>query len=85
MITNGGSVDLDLYAASFDSNKKNLEIIAILFMSFIDQDFSRIPHAAVRIYEGTNLRISNVIASYSIGKVSSFSGHVVCFSSMAFI
>jgi tellurium resistance protein TerZ len=126
VLPNGASVDLDLYVATFDSNKNVVEIIgwgeewesitgamehsgddlvgdeggddgldneivtvdlsllqnnvdkiAVFLTSFRGQDFSIIPHAAVRIYEGTNERVTNVIANYAIGKESSFSGHVV--------
>jgi tellurium resistance protein TerZ len=126
VMPNGDSVDLDLYVASFDSNKNTVEIIgwgeqwesrvgamqhsgddlvgdeggddgldneivtvdltrlqsnvekiAVFLTSFRGQDFSTIPHAAVRIYEGTNERVTNVIANYAIGKEPSFAGHVV--------
>ena len=126
VMPNGDSVDLDLYVASFDSNKNTVEIIgwgeqwesqnramlhsgddlvgdeggddgldneivtvdlsrlqssvdkiAVFLTSFRGQDFSMIPHAAVRIYEGTNERVTNVIANYAIGKEPSFAGHVV--------
>jgi tellurium resistance protein TerZ len=126
VMPNGDSVDLDLYVASFDSNKNTLEIIgwgeqwesragamqhsgddlvgdeggddgldneivtvdlsrlqstvdkiAVFLTSFRGQDFSAIPHASVRIYEGTNERVTNVIANYAIGKEPSFAGHVV--------
>lgn len=126
VMTNGDSVDLDLYVASFDSNKNTVEIIgwgeqwesrvgaiqhsgddlvgdeggddgldneivtvdlsrlqsnvekiAVFLTSFRGQDFSIVPHAAVRIYEGTNERVTNVIANYEIGKDPSFTGHVV--------
>lgn len=126
VMPNGDSVDLDLYVASFDSNKNTLEIIgwgeqwesragamqhsgddlvgdeggddgldneivtvdlsrlqstvdkiAVFLTSFRGQDFSTIPHASVRIYEGSNERVTNVIANYAIGKEPSFAGHVV--------
>jgi tellurium resistance protein TerZ len=126
VMQNGDSVDLDLYVASFDSNKNTVEIIgwgeqwesrvgamqhsgddlvgdeggddgldneivtvdlsrlqsnvekiAVFLTSFRGQDFSIIPHASVRIYEGTNERVTNVIANYAIGKEPSFAGHVV--------
>jgi len=126
VMPNGDSVDLDLYVASFDSNKNTLEIIgwgeqwesragamqhsgddlvgdeggddgldneivtvdlsrlqstvdkiAVFLTSFRGQDFSTIPHASVRIYEGSNERVTNVIANYAIGKEPSYAGHVV--------
>ncbi len=126
VMPNGDAVDLDLYLASFDSNKNIVEIIgwgeewesqngaikhsgddlvgdeggddgldneiltvdlsklkssvekiAVFLTSFRGQDFGTIPHAEVRIYEGTNERVTNVIANYAIGKEPSFSGHVV--------
>ena len=123
---NGDSVDLDLYVATFDSNKNSVEIIgwgeewesstgamqhsgddlvgdeggddgldneivtvdlsrlqsnvekiAVFLTSFRGQDFAAVPHASVRIYEGTSESVSNVIANYAIGKEPSFAGHVV--------
>ncbi len=126
VLQNGNSVDLDLYAASFDTNKKPIEIIGwgekwtsstkalihsgddtrgdeggddgldneiitvnldklqsnvdkivVFLTSFKGQDFSIIPHASVRIYEGTSENVTNVIANYAIGKEPEFVGHVV--------
>ncbi len=123
---NGDSVDLDLYVASFDSNKNEVEVIgfgskwssstgamnhsgddtqgdvggddgldneivtvdlsklqpnveklAVFLTSFRGQDFATVPHAEVRIYEGTKDRVNNVVASYKIGKEATFAGHVV--------
>lgn len=125
-LPNGTPVDLDLYVATFDSNKNTIEIIGwgekwesptgalkhsgddtcgdiggddgldneivaidltkiqsnveklvVFLTSFRGQDFAIIPHAGVRIYEGTNERVTNVIANYAIGKEPAFSGHVV--------
>jgi len=126
VLPNGNSVDLDLYVATFDSNKNSIDVIgwgerwssstgalkhsgddtvgdeggddgldnevvtvdltklqpnvdkiAVFLTSFRGQDFAIIPHASVRIYEGTAERVTNVIAKYDIGKDSSFAGHVV--------
>jgi tellurium resistance protein TerZ len=126
VLPSGEAVDLDLYAATIDSNWNTLEIIGfgekwssrngailhsgddlvgdedgddgldneivtvdlsrldagvekiVLFLtSFRGHDFAIVPHASVRIYEGTNEHVTNVIARYDIGREPSFSGSVV--------
>jgi tellurium resistance protein TerZ len=75
----GGDDGLDNEIVTVDLSKlqSNIEKIAVFLTSFRGQDFSTIPHAAVRIYEGTNERVTNVVAEYKIGKESSFAGYVV--------
>jgi tellurium resistance protein TerZ len=75
----GGDDGLDNEIVTVDLSRlqSNVEKIAVFLTSFRGQDFSKIPHAAVRIYEGTNERVTNVIANYAIGKEPSFTGHVV--------
>lgn len=75
----GGDDGLDNEIVTVDLSRlqNNVEKIAVFLTSFRGQDFSTIPHAAVRIYEGTNERVTNVIANYAIGKESSFAGHIV--------
>jgi tellurium resistance protein TerZ len=75
----GGDDGLDNEIVTVDLSRlqNNVDKIAVFLTSFRGQDFSAIPHAAVRIYEGTNERVSNVIANYAIGKEPSFAGHVV--------
>ena len=75
----GGDDGLDNEIITVDLSRlqPNVEKIAVFLTSFRGQDFAIVPHAAVRIYEGTNERVTNVVANYAIGKDSSFSGHVV--------
>ena len=75
----GGDDGLDNEIVTVDLGKlqSNVEKLVVFLTSFRGQDFAIIPHAAVRIYEGTNERVSNVIANYAIGKEPSFAGHVV--------
>ena len=75
----GGDDGLDNEIVTVDLNKlqSNVEKLVVFLTSFRGQDFAIIPHAAVRIYEGTNERVTNVIANYAIRKEPAFSGHVV--------
>jgi len=75
----GGDDGLDNEIVTVDLSRlqSNVEKIAVFLTSFRGQDFSIIPHAAVRIYEGTNEIVTNLIANYEIGKDPSFTGHVV--------
>jgi tellurium resistance protein TerZ len=70
-------LDNEIVSVDLSRLQSNIEKIAVFLTSFRGQDFSTIPHAAVRIYEGTNERVSNVIANYAIGKEPSFAGNVV--------
>jgi tellurium resistance protein TerZ len=75
----GGDDGLDNEIITVDLSRlqTNVDKIAVFLTSFRGQDFSVIPHASVRIYEGPAERVSNVIANYVIGKEPSFAGHVV--------
>lgn len=75
----GGDDGLDNEIVTVDLGKlqSNVEKLVVFLTSFRGQDFAVIPHAAVRIYEGTNERVSSVFANYAIGKEPSFAGHVV--------
>ena len=75
----GGDDGLDNEIVTVDLSRlqPNVDKIAVFLTSFRGQDFAVIPHAAVRIYEGTNELVTNIVANYAIGKESSFAGHVV--------
>jgi tellurium resistance protein TerZ len=75
----GGDDGLDNEILTMDFSKlpSNCSKVAIFLCSFRGDDFAIVPHAEVRIYEGTPDRVSNVVASYKIGKDPSFSGSVV--------
>lgn len=75
----GGDDGLDNEIVTVDLSRlqTNVEKIAVFITSFRGQDFAIIPHASIRIYEGTNERVTNVVAKYDIGREPSFAGHVV--------
>jgi tellurium resistance protein TerZ len=75
----GGDDGLDNEIVTVDLSKlgSNVDKIAVFLTSFRGQDFAIIPHASVRIFEGSNERVTNVVAKYDIGREASFSGHVV--------
>lgn len=75
----GGDDGLDNEIVTVDLSRlqPSVEKIAVFLTSFRGQDFAIVPHAAVRIYEGTNEKVTHVIAQYQIGKEAAFAGHVV--------
>jgi len=75
----GGDDGLDNEIMSIDFTKlpTNCSKIAVFLCSFGGDDFATVPHAEVRIYEGTANKVNNVVASYKISKEPSFSGNVV--------
>lgn len=75
----GGDDGLDNEIATIDLTRLQASIskLVVFLTSFRGQDFAIIPHASVRIYEGTADHVSNVVARYDIGKDPSFAGHVV--------
>ncbi|MCP4326747.1 MAG: TerD family protein [Psychromonas sp.] len=52
------------------------EKLAVILNSFQGQDFSQIPFASVRLYEGTPTRVDSVMASYNIASEDKFKGSV---------
>jgi tellurium resistance protein TerZ len=75
----GGDDGLDNEIMTMDLSKlpANCSKVAVFLCSFGGDDFAVVPHAEVRIYEGTAERVSNVVASYKVGKEASFRGSVV--------
>jgi tellurium resistance protein TerZ len=75
----GGDDGLDNEIVTVDLSKlqPNVEKIAVFLTSFRGQDFAIVPHASIRIYEGSNTQVTNVVAKYDIGKDATFAGHVV--------
>jgi tellurium resistance protein TerZ len=53
------------------------EKVVIFLCSFSGDDFGDVPHAAVRIYEGTKEHPTNILAQYNVGREASFRGHTV--------
>ena len=70
-------LDNEIMTMDFTKLPTNCSKVAIFLCSFGGDDFSTVPHAEVRIYEGTLDKVNNVIASYKIGKEAIFSGCIV--------
>ena len=54
----------------------DIDQIVFILNSYRGHDFSIIPFASIRLYEGTPSRVDNVIATYNIAKDPKFAGHV---------
>ncbi len=76
----GGDDGLDNEIISIDLNKVNTSIDRIFFFLNIylkpgqNFDFSRVPFAKIRVYEGTPTRVNSVHSEYDIVTDSSYSG-----------
>ena len=76
----GGDDGLDNEIISVDLNKVNSTVDKIFFFLniYLNQgqnfDFSHVPYAKIRMYEGTPTRVNTVFADYDIATNSSFSG-----------
>lgn len=76
----GGDDGLDNEIISVDLNKVNSAVEKIFFFLniYLNQgqnfDFSHVPYAKIRMYEGTSTRVNTVFADYDISTNSSFSG-----------
>lgn len=74
----GGDDGLDNEIITLDLSRvdANTQQIVFILNSFRGHDFGDIPHAALRIYEGTPDRVENVVATYNIANDPKFKGFV---------
>lgn len=76
----GGDDGLDNEIISIDLNKVNpsIEKIFFFFNIYLNQgqnfDFSHVPYAKIRMYEGTPTRVNSVHSEYDVVTDSSYSG-----------
>ena len=72
----GGDDGLDNEIITVDLTKLNSNISQIFF--FLNnagkEDFSQIPYAKIRMYEGTPTRVQSVFADYNVSAESQYSG-----------
>lgn len=54
----------------------NVDKIAFVLVSFQAHDFSIVPHAGLRLYEGTPEAVGQVVATFNISKEARYAGHV---------
>jgi tellurium resistance protein TerZ len=69
--------DNETMTCHLDRLPANCAKVAVFLCSYSEDDFSMVPHAEVRIYEGSPGRVQNVIATYRVGQEPSFAGHIV--------
>lgn len=71
-----GDDELDNEIVAVDLSKLNSRVQEIYFFlnNVGQEDFSQIPYAKLRMYEGTPSRVKEVFASYNVASESKFSG-----------
>ncbi|WP_126971940.1 TerD family protein [Gynurincola endophyticus] len=69
-------LDNEIITIDFSRINHSVAYAAFVLNSFLGQDFSKIPFASIRIYEGTPTSVVNGIAQYNIAKEPNFMGHV---------
>ena len=72
----GGDDELDNEIITVDLNKISKKVSKIFFFlnNVGKEDFSQIPYAKIRMFEGTPERVKSVFASYNVSAEPSFSG-----------
>ncbi len=72
-----GDDGLDNEVITVDLARVNQNAVNIVFVlnSFRGQDFSTIPFATIRIYEGTPSRVDNIFATFNISGDPKFAGY----------
>ncbi len=73
-----GDDDLDNEIISVELERLPDEVDQIIFFlnSFKKQDFAEIPHATIRIFEGTPNRVERILAKFDVANQDAFAGKV---------
>jgi len=73
-----GNDNLDNEVISLDLKQlnPNAEQVVFILNSYKGQDFSSIPFATIRLFEGTSREVNKVIASYQVASEAKFAGFV---------
>lgn len=75
--TNGDDgLDNEVIVIDLARLKEEVSQIAFVLDSYNNIKFDKIPHASIRIYEGTPGRVDNVLATFDIANDSGFSGAI---------
>jgi len=69
-------LDNEVIQVSLNSVPNDIEQIVFVLNSFKGQDFSTIPFASIRLYEGTPDRVDSVVATFNIASDPKFAGYV---------
>lgn len=74
----GGDDGQDNETITIDLTKApaNVAKIALVLVSFRGQDFATVPHATVKLYEGSPARAGEVVARYNVAKDPQYAGKV---------
>ncbi|MEO5346910.1 MAG: TerD family protein [Magnetococcus sp. YQC-9] len=74
----GGDDNLDNEVIMVDLDRVHSTVQQVVFIlnSFRDHDFGDIPHAMLRLYEGTPQRVDRLFATYNIARDPKFKGYV---------
>jgi len=67
-------LDNEVIEINLSSIPSDIESIVFVLNSFQQQDFSTIPFASIRLYEGTPTRVNEEVATYNIASDSKFAG-----------
>ncbi len=72
----GGDDGLDNEIITVDLNRVSPDVQEIYFFLNVcgQQDFSQIPYASIRMFEGTPQRVNEVFASYNVAAESKYAG-----------
>jgi len=68
--------DNEIISVDLQNIGSDVEQIVFILNSFQGHDFSKIPFARIRIFEGNFSKVENVVATYDISKDSKFEGFV---------
>jgi len=67
-------LDNEVIEINLSSIPSDIESIVFVLNSFQQQDFSTIPFASIRLYEGTPTRVNEEVATYNMASDSKFAG-----------
>lgn len=67
-------MDNEIITVSLDDVKDKIKEIYFFLNNFGTEDFSRIPYASIRMYEGTPQKVNNIYASFNVAADPQFAG-----------
>ena len=70
----GDTIDNEIISVELDRLPSEVDQVIFFLNSFKNQDFSEIPYATIRIYEGTPEKVDTVLANFDIANQSTFAG-----------
>lgn len=63
-------LDNEVIVINLDKVPSSIKYLVLILNSYTHQNFSEIPYARLRVYEGTPKRVNNVLASYEAEKMN---------------